>query len=48
MSSPENPGRFNRRESQASVLWVSHDPAQARRVSDRRYEISEGHLAARP
>jgi ABC-type iron transport system FetAB ATPase subunit len=40
--------RDYRRELQAPVLWVSHDPAQARRVSDRRYEISERRLAALP
>jgi ABC-type iron transport system FetAB ATPase subunit len=33
-----------RREHEAPVLWVSHDPAQARRISDRRYEISAGRL----
>ena len=37
-----------RREADASVLWVSHDPAQAERVADRRYEISEGPLRALP
>lgn len=37
-----------RRETNAAVLWVSHDPAQAERVSDRRYEISEGRLTPAP
>ena len=37
-----------RREAEASVLWVSHDPAQAERVADRRYEISEGPLRPLP
>ena len=37
-----------RREADASVLWVSHDPAQAERVADRRYEISEGPLRPLP
>jgi len=34
-----------RMKMNAPVLWVSHDPAQAERVADRRYEISEGKLA---
>jgi ABC-type iron transport system FetAB ATPase subunit len=33
-----------RTEHEAPVLWVSHDPAQAARVSNRRYEISAGRL----
>jgi ABC-type iron transport system FetAB ATPase subunit len=37
-----------RREAQAPVLWVSHDPAQAGRVADRRYEISEDRLSPMP
>ena len=31
----------------AAVLWVSHDPAQAERVGDRRLQIVDGHLAER-
>lgn len=34
-----------RRKTKAPVLWVSHDPAQARRVADRTYEISESRLS---
>jgi ABC-type iron transport system FetAB ATPase subunit len=37
-----------RREAKAPVLWVSHDAAQAERVADRRYEISEGQLRSLP
>jgi ABC-type iron transport system FetAB ATPase subunit len=33
-----------RKQMNAPVLWVSHDPAQAERVADRRLEISEGKL----
>jgi ABC-type iron transport system FetAB ATPase subunit len=37
-----------RNETKAPVLWVSHDPAQAARVSERRFEISEGQLTPMP
>jgi ABC-type iron transport system FetAB ATPase subunit len=37
-----------RRRARAPVLWVSHDPAQAERVADRRYEISEARLRPLP
>jgi ABC-type iron transport system FetAB ATPase subunit len=37
-----------RKEVDAPVLWVSHDPAQARRVADRRFEISADHLTPIP
>jgi len=37
-----------RREANAPVLWVSHDPAQAERVADRSYEISRGRLTPIP
>jgi ABC-type iron transport system FetAB ATPase subunit len=37
-----------RRMARAPVLWVSHDPAQAERVADRRYEISEAQLRPLP
>ena len=33
-----------RKETKAPMLWVSHDPPQADRVADRKYEISEGRL----
>jgi ABC-type iron transport system FetAB ATPase subunit len=33
-----------RKQMNAPVLWISHDPAQTERVADRRYEISEGRL----
>jgi ABC-type iron transport system FetAB ATPase subunit len=29
-----------RRDNDAAVLWVTHDPEQAKRVSDRRFGIS--------
>ena len=29
-----------RRENDVPVLWVTHDPNQAKRVADRRFEIS--------
>jgi ABC-type iron transport system FetAB ATPase subunit len=29
-----------RRDNDAAVLWVTHDPEQAKRVADRRFEIS--------
>jgi ABC-type iron transport system FetAB ATPase subunit len=37
-----------RKQMNAPVLWVSHDPAQAQRVADRRIEISEGKLTPLP
>jgi ABC-type iron transport system FetAB ATPase subunit len=37
-----------RKQMNAPVLWVSHDPAQAERVGDRRVEISEGNLTPLP
>ncbi len=37
-----------RTQMNAPVLWVSHDPAQAQRVADRRLEISEGKLTPVP
>ncbi len=37
-----------RREAEAPVLWVSHEPAQAERVADRRLEISEADLRPLP
>jgi ABC-type iron transport system FetAB ATPase subunit len=37
-----------RRETEAAVLWVAHDPAQAERLADRRYEIREGRLTPVP
>ena len=33
-----------RNDNQAAVLWVSHDPQQARRVSSRQYRIAESGL----
>jgi ABC-type iron transport system FetAB ATPase subunit len=36
--------RDYREQAQAPVLWVSHDPIQAERVADRRFEISEAQL----
>jgi ABC-type iron transport system FetAB ATPase subunit len=33
-----------RRETQAAVLWVTHDPDQARRIADRHFELSEAGL----
>lgn len=38
-------GRY-RTERAAAVIWVSHDPAQGRRVADRCYRIVEGRLEA--
>jgi ABC-type iron transport system FetAB ATPase subunit len=40
--------RAYRKETEAAVLWVSHDPAQAARVADRRFEVSPGGLEAAP
>ena len=37
-----------RRKEEAPVLWVSHDPTQAARVADRRFELAGGRLEARP
>lgn len=34
-----------RRETNAPLLWVSHDPAQRRRVADRSLSIAKGQLA---
>ena len=36
--------REYRQTHAAPVLWVSHDPEQAKRVADRRYEISRTNL----
>ena len=33
-----------RTESAAAVLWVTHDPAQARRVGSRRFRVQNGRL----
>jgi ABC-type iron transport system FetAB ATPase subunit len=33
-----------RRETGAAVLWVSHDPAQARRVASRHFRLTGGRL----
>lgn len=33
-----------RRRQGASVVWVTHDPLQAKRVADRRFEISPANL----
>jgi ABC-type iron transport system FetAB ATPase subunit len=37
-----------RRQQQAAVLWVSHDPAQRRRVADRGYRIQDQRLEQEP
>lgn len=37
-----------RREQQVPVLWVSHDPAQIRRVADRHFHIEGGRLREVP
>lgn len=37
-----------RTDTGAAVLWVSHDSAQAHRVADRRYEVSETGLTRIP
>lgn len=34
------------REQQAALLWVSHDPDQLRRITDRHYRITNGQLQA--
>lgn len=31
-----------------TIIWVSHDDAQARRVADRIYQLRDGHLTAAP
>jgi len=50
---PENSRRIEaviteyRRQQQAAVLWVSHDPQQVARVADRYFEVTDGVLQAR-
>jgi len=47
---PENTRRVEalisryRRERQAPVLWVSHDPEQIQRIADRRFRLEDGKL----
>ncbi len=36
-----------RLEQRAAVLWVSHDPAQIRRVASRHFELQDGSLLER-
>lgn len=49
---PENTRRIEavidvyRREQQAVVVWVSHDPSQIARVADRYYAVIDGSLVA--
>ncbi len=31
-----------------TIIWVTHDAAQARRVADRIYELRDGHLTSTP
>jgi ABC-type polar amino acid transport system ATPase subunit len=31
-----------------TLIWVTHDGAQARRVADRIYHLRDGHLAIAP
>ena len=31
-----------------TIIWVTHDDAQARRVADRIYQLRDGHLAGAP
>ena len=31
-----------------TIIWVTHDDAQARRVADRIYHLSDGHLSGTP
>jgi ABC-type iron transport system FetAB ATPase subunit len=37
-----------RKQMNAPIVWVSHDPTQSKRVSDRRFEISGGRLTPLP
>jgi putative ABC transport system ATP-binding protein len=37
-----------RERHQAAVLWVSHDPEQVARISNRRYQIESGRLEEAP
>ena len=31
-----------------TIIWVTHDDAQARRVADRIYQLRDGHLTGIP
>jgi putative ABC transport system ATP-binding protein len=31
-----------------TIIWVTHDDAQARRVADRIYQLRDGHLTTTP
>ena len=31
-----------------TIIWVTHDDAQASRIADRIYQLRDGHLAAAP